>query len=51
MMVVNYSNRIVTGLLTAFMGLMAYVAYYPYESCHHCEVGARHVRGLRIPIL
>lgn len=36
-MFIKYTSRIVLGLLTIFLGLMAYVAYLPDESYHHCE--------------
>lgn len=34
---IKYTSRIVLGLLTIFLGPMAYVAYHPYEGYHHCE--------------
>ena len=41
---IKYTSRIVLGLLTIFLGLLAYVAYHPDESYHHC-------RGKRMPTL
>ena len=35
--VVKHTSRIVLGLLTIFLGLMAYAAYHPDEGYHHCE--------------
>ncbi len=38
---VKYTSRIVLGLLTIFLSLMAYVAYNPDEEYHHCEAGQK----------
>ena len=40
-MFVKYISRIVLGLLTFFLGLVAYVAYHPDEGYHHCEAGQK----------
>lgn len=36
---IKYTSRIVLGLLTIFWGLITLVAFFPDESCHHCEAG------------
>lgn len=40
-MFIKYTSRIVLGLLSIFLGLLAYVAYHPDESYHHCEAGQK----------
>lgn len=34
---IKYRSRIVLGVLTIFLGLMAYATYHPDEGYHHCE--------------
>jgi len=47
----KYTIRIVWGLLTIFLGLMAYVAYHPDEGYHHCEAGQKDADPIYVLLL
>ena len=48
---IKYTSRIVLGLLTIFLGLLAYVAYLPDESYHHCEAGQKDADPIYVLLL
>ena len=49
--VAKHISRIVLGLLTIFLGLVAYVAYHPDEGYHHCEAGQKDADPIYVLLL
>lgn len=50
-MLKKYTSRIALGLLTIFLGLMAYIAYHPDEGYHHCEAGQKDADPMYVLLL